>query len=64
MLFTLLAESLRSFLDKPGFFPGKSDLSRKDQNDSASRLLVILLKKRTFFIFLFQGQLKAHQPGR
>lgn len=64
MLFTLLAELLRSFLDKPGSFVDKSDLSRKDQNDSASWLLVILLKKRTFCISLFQGQQKAHQPGR
>ena len=36
MLFTLLAELLRSFLDKPGSFLDKSDLSRKDQKDSAS----------------------------
>ena len=48
MLFTLLAESLRSFLDK-------SDLSRKDQNGSAGRLLVILLKKKKLsFYFCFK----------
>ena len=65
MLFTLLAESLRSFLDKQGSFLDKSDLSRKDQNGSASRLLVILLKKElSLHNFLFQGQQKAHQPGR
>ena len=54
MLFTLLAESLRSFLDKPGSFLDKSDLSRKDQNGSASRLLVILLKKDLSLYFCFK----------
>ena len=46
---TLLAESLRSFLDKSGafLFP---DLSRKDRSDSASRV-----SKYLFFGQIFAG---------